>query len=69
MERDVALAFAFLVVHIVAFLDHDAMHLDGTARLGRHHDLVGHHLAEEGQQRCPVLFGAEPILTAHKQST
>lgn len=68
MKRNVALAFALLVVHLVALLDHDAVHLDGTTRLRCHHDLIRHHLTEEGEQCRSVLLRAETVLTAHEES-
>lgn len=69
MERNVLVATTLRIVHFVAFLDIDAMHFDGAARLGGHHHLVGDQLAEERQDRCPIELRAEAIFAAHKEST
>lgn len=68
MERNVAVASAVLVVHLVALLDVYPVHLDGAPRLRRHDDFVRHDLSEEGQQGRAVLFRAETVLTSHEQS-
>jgi len=69
MEWYVLVATALPIVHLVAFLDLDAVHLDGTARLGGHHNLIGHQLAKKGQQGRPVELRTQSILSPHKQTT
>lgn len=44
VEGDVLVALALLVVHLVALLYLDLVHLYGTAGLARHHNLGAHHL-------------------------
>ena len=50
MEGHVAVALAVLVVHLVALVDGDVVHLDGAAMLGGHQDLGAHHLAWKKEQ-------------------
>ena len=45
MEGHEGAAVALLVVHLVALLDLDAVHLDGAPVLRRHQDLSRYHLA------------------------
>lgn len=51
-------ALALRIVHVVALLYRDAMVLDGTARLGCHHDLSSYHLTWEGRSsfNCPNAY-------------
>lgn len=47
VERDVLVAAALLVVHLVALFDRDLVHLDGATALTGHQDFARDHLACE----------------------
>ena len=52
VERHERVPRAVLVVHLVALVDGDAVHLDGAAVLGGHQDLGAHHLAWKRRVNC-----------------
>ena len=54
VEGHEGLAVALLVVHLVALLDLDAVHLDRAPVLRRHQDLRAHHLACKGKKEVAI---------------